>query len=182
MKFGAAPHSSSVDRPGAQLPSFPDFFVAGERGQLLLGVGAALDVVLQGGGVPGHDPLQAVGDVEGDEQRHGQQHHAADLPGERGPRPEGRRPARPRAGRPGRTTRRGTDAPRAKSTVSTTDPKPTRWWALTTEMAVSTGPAQGTNSAPSPRPEDEPSGVAVGLALGDAGEGSLEEMARGAGR
>src|SRR5580700_7003448 len=40
-------------------------------------------------------------------------------------------------------TRSGTEAPRAKTTVSTTDAKPTWWLALTTEMAVSTGPAQG---------------------------------------
>ncbi len=40
----------------------------------------------------------------------------------------------------------------AKSTVRTNALRPTRWVALTTVIALSTGPAQGTKMTPSPRP------------------------------
>ena len=84
VKLGALPHSSSVDSPGAAGAELPRLLGAGQRGQLLLGVGTTLDVVLEHRRVPGQDPLEAIGDVEGDQQRHGEQHHPADLPGEHG--------------------------------------------------------------------------------------------------
>ena len=60
--------------------------------------------------------------------------------------------------------------------MSTTDAKPTWWLALTTEMAVSTGPGAGDEERAEAEPEDEASAVAVGLALRHAGEGPFEDV------
>jgi hypothetical protein len=129
-------------------------------------------------GVAGHDPLQAIGDVEGDQQRHGEQHHPADLPGEHGPRPESGDPLghalagqREHQERDRRTQgevdgeHHGTEAD-AVMRAHHGDSRQHRPRARDEERAQA-------------QPEDEPSGVPVGLALGDAGEGSLEEMSEG---
>ena len=54
------------------------------------------------------------------------------------------------------STSRGTAAPAAYETVSTTEDHPTRWVAATTEMAASTGPAHGTKTSPRLIPSTSP--------------------------
>ena len=54
------------------------------------------------------------------------------------------------------STSRGTVTPNAYARVTNNDVAPTRWWAAATEMAVRTGPAQGTKTRPRLSPSTNP--------------------------
>ena len=75
---GALPHCSSwvlVLSP-CRFPEHAGVGLAGEAGELLMGVCRSLDLVLQRVGVAGQRPLEPVGEIAGHEHGHGDEDEA----------------------------------------------------------------------------------------------------------
>ena len=133
--------------------------LAAQLPELRAGRAGGLDVVLEGRRVAGHVALQRAQPVEGDGQG-GDTEHDAGHPAHRGQvaaqgGPGGGRPL----GHHGQHQEGDGDAERVEEGDEAATCAPTRWWAAATEMAVSTGPAQGTKTSPrlSPRTKPPPS-------------------------